>query len=130
MNRRRIGTTGPEVSAIGLGCMGMSDFYGPAGDARSIGVIHRALELGIDFLDTADMYGMGANEELVGRAVKGKRHRVVVATTRSIERLEENAEAVEIELTSEELDRLDAIAPREVAAGARYPEGGMQAVNR
>jgi aryl-alcohol dehydrogenase-like predicted oxidoreductase len=80
MRRRRLGKDGPEVSAIGLGCMGMSDFYGPSDDARSIAVIRRALEIGIDFLDTADMYGVGANEELVGRALKGKRDRVVLAT--------------------------------------------------
>lgn len=80
MERRKLGTVGPEVSAIGLGCMGMSDFYGPSEDARSIAVIHRALELGIDFLDTADMYGVGRNEELVGRALKGKRDQVVIAT--------------------------------------------------
>lgn len=80
MKQRRLGRDGPEISALGLGCMGMSDFYGPADDARSIAVIHRALELGIDFFDTADMYGVGANEELVGRAVKGKRDGVVLAT--------------------------------------------------
>jgi aryl-alcohol dehydrogenase-like predicted oxidoreductase len=80
MRRRRLGADGPEISAIGLGCMGMKDFYGPAEDARSIAVIHRALELGIDFLDTADMYGVGANEELVGRAIRGKRERVALAT--------------------------------------------------
>ena len=80
MERRKLGMVGPEVSAIGLGCMGMSDFYGPAEDARSVAVIHRAVELGIDFFDTADMYGVGANEELVGRALKGMRDRVVLAT--------------------------------------------------
>jgi len=80
VQRRKLGATGPEVSAIGLGCMGMSDFYGPAEDAKSIAVIHRALELGIDFIDTADMYGRGANEELVGRALRGKRDQVVLAT--------------------------------------------------
>jgi aryl-alcohol dehydrogenase-like predicted oxidoreductase len=80
MRRRRLGKDGPEVSAIGLGCMGMSDFYGPSDDDLSVAVIHRALEIGIDFLDTADMYGVGANEELVGRALKGKRDRVVLAT--------------------------------------------------
>jgi len=73
---------GPElrVSALGLGCMGMSEFYGAGNDAESLDVIHRALDLGVDFLDTADMYGVGRNEELVGRAVRGRREYVKVAT--------------------------------------------------
>jgi aryl-alcohol dehydrogenase-like predicted oxidoreductase len=80
MMRRILGTNGPEISTIGLGCMGMSEFYGPAEDDRSIAVIHRALELGINFFDTADMYGVGSNEELVGRALRGRRDRAVIAT--------------------------------------------------
>ena len=80
MKRRTLGSNGPEVSAIGLGCMGMSDFYGPAEDARSINVIHHALDVGIDFFDTADMYGVGANEELLGRALKDRRERAIIAT--------------------------------------------------
>jgi aryl-alcohol dehydrogenase-like predicted oxidoreductase len=75
---RRLG--GLEVSAQGLGCMGMSEFYGAADEAESIGTIHRALELGVTFLDTADMYGRGANEELVGRAIADRRDSVVLAT--------------------------------------------------
>ncbi|MEV8632348.1 aldo/keto reductase [Streptosporangium sp. NPDC051023] len=80
MNRRRLGQEGPEVSAIGLGCMGMSEFYGQIDEAESIAVIHRALDLGVDFIDTADMYGRGHNEELVGRAIKDRRDEVVLAT--------------------------------------------------
>ena len=80
MQTRRLGIDGPEVSAIGLGCMGMSDFYGPAEDARSTEVIHRALDMGIDFFDTADMYGVGHNEELLGRSLGHRRDEVVIAT--------------------------------------------------
>ena len=80
MKKRHATNDGLEASAVGLGCMGMSEFYGPADDAKSIAVIHRALELGASFLDTADMYGSGANEELVGRALKGRRDDVVLAT--------------------------------------------------
>ncbi|HEY3644665.1 MAG TPA: aldo/keto reductase [Gammaproteobacteria bacterium] len=81
MPRRKLGSQGLSVSAQGLGCMGMSDFYkGGQGEQESIATIHRALDLGIDFLDTADMYGPFTNEELVGRAIKGKRDRFIVAT--------------------------------------------------
>ena len=83
MMRRPLGHGGPEVSVLGLGCMGMSDFYESSAardDAESIRTIHRALELGIDMLDTADMYGVGRNEELVGRALAGRRERAFVAT--------------------------------------------------
>ena len=78
--RRRLGRGGPEVSAIGLGCMGMSEFYGAGDEAESIATIHEAIERGVDFLDTADMYGVGRNEELVGRAIADRRERVFLAT--------------------------------------------------
>jgi len=80
MQTRRLGTQGLEVSMQGLGCMGMSEFYGETDDEESIATIHRALELGVTFLDTADMYGPFTNERLVGRAISGRRDDVVLAT--------------------------------------------------
>ena len=86
MESRRLGGSGLEVSAIGLGCMGMSEFYGPSDDATSLGVLHHAIDLGVTFWDTADMYGTGRNEQLVGRALRGRRDRVVLATKFALQR--------------------------------------------
>jgi aryl-alcohol dehydrogenase-like predicted oxidoreductase len=80
MQTRALGSQGLRVSALGLGCMGMSEFYGEGDEAESVATIHRALELGCTFLDTADMYGPFKNEELVGRAVRGRRDEVTIAT--------------------------------------------------
>lgn len=80
MDKRKLGRDGPEVSALGLGCMSMSDFYGQGDDQESIATIHRSIELGITFLDTADVYGLGRNEDLVGRAIADRRDQVFLGT--------------------------------------------------
>jgi len=80
MERRRLGSQGLEVSSVGFGCMGMSEFYGRSDEGTSIGILHHAIDLGVNFWDTADMYGVGANERLVGRALRGRRDEVVLAT--------------------------------------------------
>src|SRR5215213_6878777 len=80
MEQRELGRSGLKVSALGLGCMGMSEFYGGRDDEESVATIQRALGLEVNFLDTADMYGVGHNEELVGRAIRGRREGLVLAT--------------------------------------------------
>src|ERR687883_309185 len=80
MEMRELGRAGLRVSALGLGCMGMSEFYGERNDEESIATIRRALDLGVNFIDTADMYGVGDNEQLVGRAIRDRRGEVVLAT--------------------------------------------------
>jgi aryl-alcohol dehydrogenase-like predicted oxidoreductase len=80
MRYRKLGNSPLTVSAIGLGCMGMSEFYGPRNEEESVATIHLALDQGVNFLDTADVYGIGHNEELVGKAIQGRRHQIVLAT--------------------------------------------------
>src|SRR5216684_1427100 len=80
MEFRALGIAGPQVSALGLGCMGMSEFYGSRDDAESIATIHRSIALGMSFLDTADVYGFGDNEILVGKAIRDRRDKVFLAT--------------------------------------------------
>ncbi len=118
MRQRALGRQGLTVSAIGLGCMGMSEFYGPGDEAESIATLHRALELGVTFLDTAEVYGPFRNEELLGRALAGKRDGVVIATKFGF-RIEDGAsvgldsrpehvrEAVEGSLRRLRTDRID-----------------------
>ena len=91
MDTRTLGAQGLEVSELGLGCMGMSEFYGTADEEESIATIHRALELGINFLDTADMYGPFTNEKLVGEAISDRRDQVVLATKFGNERREDGS---------------------------------------
>jgi aryl-alcohol dehydrogenase-like predicted oxidoreductase len=80
IQKRKLGENGPDVSALGLGCMGMSEFYGDSDERESIATIHRAIELGVTLLDTADIYGSGRNEELIGRAIADRRDSVFLAT--------------------------------------------------
>ncbi|NEU73085.1 aldo/keto reductase [Hassallia byssoidea VB512170] len=91
MKTRKLGSQGLTVSELGLGCMGMSEFYGAVDETESIATIHRALDLGVNLLDTADMYGKGANEQLVGKAIKDRRDRVVLATKFGILRTDDSS---------------------------------------
>ncbi len=91
MEHRRLGLQGLEVAAVGFGCMGMSEFYGPSDEAASLDLLQHAIDIGVTFWDTADMYGVGANERLVGRALRGRRDQVVLATKFGVVRGEDDS---------------------------------------
>ncbi|HEU5110847.1 MAG TPA: aldo/keto reductase [Micromonosporaceae bacterium] len=140
MIRRALGAGGPAVSAIGLGCMGMSAFYGTRDDAESTRTLHRALDLGVDHLDTADMYGDGDNERLLGPVVRARRDEVFLATkfgnrgggaTDSPGAYVDSSPEWAVEACDASLERLgiDTIAvPADAVAGARYPAASMRFV--
>lgn len=129
LSKRKLGTQGLEVSAIGLGCMGMSQSYGLAAEGESIVTLHRAIDLGCTFFDTAQGYGPLTNEELLGRAFKGRRAQVVIGTKRRTY-LEENVAAATIQLDSTQMRVLDAaLAPGNVSR-QRYAEWIMATIDR
>lgn len=137
MEQRTLGSQGLTVSAMGLGCMGMSEFHGPGDERESVALIHHAIGAGVTFLDTADMYGPFKNEVLVGKALKGRRHEVVLATKFGNERREDgtwvgvNGRPDYVRRSCEaSLERLDEAAPRGAAVGDRYPAHAMKALNR
>jgi aryl-alcohol dehydrogenase-like predicted oxidoreductase len=123
VEKRSLGSEGLKVSAEGLGCMGMSEFYGAADEAEAEATIRRALELGVSFLDTADMYGPFTNEELALAWVLAQGDDLApIPGTKRRSYLEENVAAAEIELGEEDLRRLDEAAPRGAAVGDRYAD--------
>jgi len=116
MDTRQLGSTGPAVSQLGLGCMGMSGMYGPADRAEAIATIHAALDAGINLLDTGDFYGMGHNEMLIGDALR-ERSRDDFLT--------EALDALDVTLTDEDERRIEAAVPPDAAAGERYAPAQM-----
>lgn len=129
VKKRSLGLDGPTVSTLGLGCMGFSQAYGPANDDQSIATLRRAIDLGVGLLDTAMSYGAGHNEQLVGRAVAGRREQVVLATKFGIVRGDDGSVRVDGRArqggqggflgAADDLDRLETIAPPSAWAGDR-----------
>ena len=128
MQKRRLGERDPQVSASGPGCMGMSEFYAARDDRESVSTLHRALDLGSNLLDTADIYGPYTNEELVGRAIHKRRDEVFLATKFGIVR-EGNVGTLDGTLSADELAGIEAVFPRGAAAGARYTAPMMALLN-
>jgi aryl-alcohol dehydrogenase-like predicted oxidoreductase len=126
---RSLGRTGPLVSAIGLGCIGMSDLYGPADDAESIATIHAALDAGVNLLDTGDYYAMGANEMLIQVAIAWVLSRgedvVPLVGARRRDRLQEALGALDVELSPDDRAAIERAVPAGAAAGSRHDQRQM-----
>ena len=132
MRRRSLGSEGLTVPELGLGCMGMSEFYGTGDEDESVATIHRAIEVGVTFLDTADMYGPFTNERLVGKAVADRRDEIVLATKFGNERAEDGTRMGvngRPEYVREACAAFEEAMPKGVASGERYGEAGMSTVN-
>ncbi len=130
MQKRVLGRQGLAVSALGLGCMGMSEFYGPRDDTESVATIHRALDLGVTFFDTADVYGSHTNEVLVGRALKSRRDKVILATKFGIVRDPSNPARRGVNGKPDYVRASCEASPKGAVAGQRYPEPMMQLLGR
>jgi len=125
MQTRRLGRNGPEISALGLGCMAMSGTYGPAVDAESIATVHAALDAGITMLDTGDFYGMGHNEMLLRQALDGGRRERVFLAVKFGAQLADLLGALDLDLSAADLAALERTVPPGAAAGDRYNPAGM-----
>ena len=133
METRKLGESGPIVPALGLGCMGMSDFYGDGEEAESIATIHRATELGVAFLDTAALAakkGCTPAQLALAWVLRQGNDIVPIPGTKRRRYLEENIGALDVHLTVEDLDDINATLPPGAAAGTRYSEPGMGSINR